>query len=73
MLICRALIKYGYSNFRLEILEYCAPEVLFARENYYIKTSKPEYNVLQESNTMPSRQGFVHKDSTNPPPPFFYL
>lgn len=23
MRICRALLKYGYSNFQLEILEYC--------------------------------------------------
>ena len=36
MLICRALIKYDYSNFRLEILEYCTLEDIVARENYYI-------------------------------------
>jgi group I intron endonuclease len=26
MYICRALLKHGYSNFRLEILEYCDPD-----------------------------------------------
>jgi hypothetical protein len=26
MLINKALLKYGYSNFTLEILEYCEPE-----------------------------------------------
>ena len=27
MAICKALLKYGYAEFRLEILEYCFPEV----------------------------------------------
>ena len=64
MLICRALIKYGYSNFRLEILEYCATEDLTARENYYINLFTPEYNIVQQSNTMPSRFGYSHSKST---------
>ena len=64
MLICRALIKYGYSNFKWEVLEYCAPEVRFVRENYYIKVCSPEYNIVLESNTTPSRVGYIHKDST---------
>ena len=42
MLICRALVKYGYSKFNLEILEYCQPKERFARENHYIK----EYHSL---------------------------
>jgi len=64
MLICRALIKYGYSNFRLEVLEYCTTDERFARENHYIKVCLPEYNIVQESLTMPSRSGYIHKDST---------
>jgi len=40
------LVKYGYSNFRLKILEYCAPEDVLAREQYYIDLIKPEYNIL---------------------------
>lgn len=29
--ICRALLKYGYSNFSLEILEYCDPSEVLTR------------------------------------------
>ena len=47
MLICRSLIKYGYSNFRLEILEYCDSEIRFDRESYYIAFCSPEYNILK--------------------------
>jgi group I intron endonuclease len=45
--ICRALLKYGYSKFSLEILEYCSPEIVIKREQYYIDLYKPEYNVLK--------------------------
>lgn len=46
MYISRALLKYGYSGFKLEILEYCAPEKCIEREQYYIDIVKPKYNVL---------------------------
>lgn len=45
MLICKALLKYGYSKFSLEILEYCEVNVLFERENHYFDIIKPEYNI----------------------------
>jgi group I intron endonuclease len=32
MYICRALFKHDYSNFRLEILEYCEPSKCLERE-----------------------------------------
>lgn len=64
MLICRALIKHGYSSFRLEILEYCTLEDLVAKENYYISYFNPEYNLVQESSTMPSRLGYTHSKTT---------
>lgn len=57
MLINRALIKYGYSNFSLEILEYCKPEERFERENYYLGSFEPEYNILKVANVMPDRTG----------------
>jgi len=41
------LLKYGYSNFTLEILEYCEPENALAREQHYLDHLKPEYNILQ--------------------------
>lgn len=63
MLICRSLVKYGYSNFRLEILEYCDSEIRFDRENYYIGLCSPEYNILKEANSMPSRLGTTRSES----------
>jgi len=45
MLINKALLKYGYSNFKIEILEYCEPSKCIEREQYYIDLLKPEYNI----------------------------
>ena len=44
--ILSAIQKYGHSNFRLEILEYCDPADLIKREQFYIDSIKPEYNIL---------------------------
>jgi len=45
--ISRALIKYGYDNFRLEILEYCenSKSTLLNREQYYMDLLNPVYNI----------------------------
>jgi len=59
MLINNALKKYGYSNFSLEILEYCSSSELLERENYYIKILKPEYNILKEAR---SSLGYKHSE-----------
>lgn len=45
IIIYRALLKYGYSNFSLDILEYCEPDLLIKREQYYVDLFKPEYNI----------------------------
>lgn len=45
--ISRALIKYGYFNFILEILEYCDVPVLLEREQYYLDLLKPAYNIAK--------------------------
>lgn len=39
-------MKYGHSNFTLEILEYCASSEVISREQYYLDLLKPEYNLL---------------------------
>jgi len=46
--IIKALLKYGYSNFSLEVLEYCTQDkdTLIKREQYYLDLLKPEYNIL---------------------------
>jgi group I intron endonuclease len=61
MVINKALLIHGYSNFKLEILEYCNPKDLVKREQRYIDILTPEYNVL---NTAYSSLGYKHtKDS----------
>jgi len=46
MPIYKAILKHSYSNLKLEILEYCNPDILLLRKQYYIDIIKPEYNVL---------------------------
>jgi hypothetical protein len=36
MVIYKAILKYGYSDWKLEILEYCDPKDVLVREQYYI-------------------------------------
>lgn len=58
-IICSALLKYGYSSFSLEILEYCEPGKCLEREQYYIDTLNPEYNIQK---TAGSPLGHKHTD-----------
>lgn len=44
-LIYRALLKYGYTEFSLGILEYCEGEQVVNREQYYIDLLDPQYNI----------------------------
>lgn len=46
MTIYKAILKYGCANFKLEILEYCDPNIVLLREQYYLDLLKPEYNIL---------------------------
>lgn len=61
MIINRALLKYGYSEFRLDILEYCSKEDVLTREQYYLDLLKPKYNILK---TAGSSLGFKHTKET---------
>lgn len=45
IIISRALLKYGHSNFSSDILEYCESSILIEREQYYIDLLEPEYNI----------------------------
>lgn len=60
-LIGRALLKYGYSGFRLYILEYCEGDQLLNREQYYIDLLNPEYN---QKRTAGSSLGNKHSLAT---------
>lgn len=41
----RAWNKYGATNFEFEILEECDPSLLLEREQYYLDTLHPVYNI----------------------------
>jgi group I intron endonuclease len=60
-MIYRSLIKNGYSNFKLEILEYCDVDIVLEREQYYLDCLNPEYNML---NVAGSLIGFKHSEAT---------
>jgi len=55
------LLKYGYSSFKLEILEYCDPQNVIIREQFYFDLLKPEYNILAKAG---SCLGFKHSAET---------
>lgn len=57
----RALLKYGYSNFELCILEYYDKDILIKREQYYIDILRLEYNLLTSAT---SRVGYKHTEKT---------
>jgi group I intron endonuclease len=60
--IYNALLKYGFENFKLEILEYCVEGVNpVEREQYFLDLLKPEYNILNKAGSL---LGFKHKAET---------
>lgn len=59
--IYNAILKYGYINFSLDILEFCSKDIVLVREQYYIDTLNPEYNILK---TAGSRFGSKHTAKT---------
>jgi len=59
--IYSALLKHGYNNFSLDILEYCSSDKLLIREQYYLDLLKPEYNICK---TAGSTLGFKHSEVT---------
>ncbi len=60
-IIYKSLLKYGYSKFSLQILEYCEPSDCIKKEQYYIDLLKPKYNILK---TAGSSLGFKHSEET---------
>lgn len=62
--IDRALLKYGFSSFSLEILEYCSEgkkELLLEREQYYLDNLNPQYNIVE---TAGSTLGYKHTEES---------
>lgn len=60
-IIYLSLLKYKSYNFSLEILEYCDKDELIYREQYYIDSLEPEYNILKIA---ASRKGFKLSSET---------
>ena len=62
LVINRALIKYGYSNFSLTILEYCDKSDLDVREQHYFDTLNPKYNIQKVAGG--SSRGLILSEET---------
>ena len=62
MNINKALLKYGYANFSLEILECCEPNKCIEREQSFINLLKPEYNILKIAGSFLS---YKHSEEAN--------
>ena len=62
MAICCALLKHGYSNFSITILEYCEVTELLIREKHYWEKYTPEYNIAKKPGAPMS--GRKHSDET---------
>lgn len=60
-LISKALIKYGYTNFSVTILEYCDKSDLLVREQYYFNKLNPQYNILKIAK---NSLNFKHSEET---------
>ena len=52
MLIHKSLLNYGYSAFKLDILEFCEPENLLNREQYYLDLINPKLNILSTAGSL---------------------
>ena len=52
--------KYGKDNFKFEILEECDLKDLLNKEQYYLDTLKPEYNILELAG---SPIGYKHSEN----------
>lgn len=56
-----AILRYGISEFTFEVLEFCEPDTLIKREQFYIDTLNPQYNILKVAG---NRKGFIHTEAT---------
>ena len=57
----RAWIKYGADCFECVVIEYCEKEKLIEREQFYIDTLNPVYNVCKKAGNM---SGYKHTDKS---------
>ena len=50
-IIYSSMLKCGYSNFSLEIIEYCKKSETILREQYFLDILNPEYNLRKIANS----------------------
>jgi group I intron endonuclease len=60
--ITRAILKYGYLNFSVTILEYCDKCELEVREQHYFDTLNPQYNIQKVAGG--SSKGLILSEET---------
>jgi len=56
-LLYLAVQQYSWAAFRLEVLEYCEPDLCYEREQEWLDLTKPYYNNLKEVGQGPGRNG----------------
>src|SRR5690349_14154551 len=61
VLLQNAINKYKLQDFIFIIFEYCEPDKLISREQFYIDELKPEYNILKVAG---SSLGYRHTDES---------
>ena len=59
-----ALLKYGYTNFSLTILEICDKDSLVSREKHFFEVYSPEYNILKTPGSPSRGSGWTHSEAT---------
>ncbi len=59
-----ALLKYGYTNFSLTILEFCNKDSLMSREKHFFEVHSPEYNILNTAGSLFRGYGWKHSEAT---------
>jgi len=58
-----ALLKYGYTNFSLTILEICDKDSLMSREKHFFEVYSPEYNILKTPRSPFRGSGWTHSEA----------
>ena len=59
MPIYKAILKHGHSNFIFEIIEYCEPDKVLEREQYYLDNFDFDYNILEKADSI---LGYKHTE-----------
>ncbi len=66
MPVCVALLKYGYHNFSVTILEICDIDIysLISREKHFFEVYSGEYNILKTPGSPSRGSGWKHSEAS---------